>query len=66
VIIASSQVVYASFSLYFQLIVRPHRRKGEVRALYHHKVRGGQYHKNMAKLDSARDAQQDIIVLELK
>jgi hypothetical protein len=47
-------------------MIRPHRRKGEVRAFYHHKVRGDRCHKNMVKLDSAKDAQPDIIVLELK
>jgi hypothetical protein len=47
-------------------MIRPHRRKGEVRVLYHHKVRGDQCHKNMVKMDSAKDAHLDILVLELK
>jgi hypothetical protein len=47
-------------------MIRPHRRKGEVRALYHHMVRGGRCHKNKVKLHSVKDAQLDIIVLELK
>jgi hypothetical protein len=47
-------------------MIRPHRRKGEARAFYHHKVRGGRCHKDMVKLDSAKDEHTDIIVLELK
>jgi hypothetical protein len=50
----SLDIYILHFPLQFR--IRPHRRKGEVRVLYHHKVRGSQCHKNMVKIDSAKDA----------